>query len=121
MVTIIRAFTYEMICTVRSYGSCFLLKTGLYDLRIYPRELKLVIDYMLFSNIIIIHGIEDSRILRSGPGELHKQLYKSIKQGGKIGEAAKAVADILHLHFEKEEEYVLPPLGLLLSPLVPGS
>ena len=47
--------------------------------------------------------------------ELHEQLYKGIKEGGKVGEAAKAVADILHPHFEKEEEYALPlpPLGLL--------
>jgi hypothetical protein len=45
--------------------------------------------------------------------ELHEQLFKGIKEGGKIGEAAKAVADILHPHFEKEEEYALPPLGLL--------
>lgn len=29
--------------------------------------------------------------------------------------AAKAVADVLHPHFEKEEEYALPPLGLLSS------
>lgn len=47
--------------------------------------------------------------------ELHQQLYKGIKMGGKVGEAAKAVADILHPHFEKEEEYALPPLGLLSS------
>jgi hemerythrin-like domain-containing protein len=45
--------------------------------------------------------------------ELHEQLFKGIKEGGKVGEAAKAVADILHPHFEKEEEYALPPLGLL--------
>lgn len=30
-----------------------------------------------------------------------------------MGEAAKAVANVLHPHFEKEEEYALPPLGLL--------
>jgi hemerythrin-like domain-containing protein len=47
--------------------------------------------------------------------ELHQQLYKGIKMGGKVGEAAKAVADILHPHFKKEEEYALPPLGLLSS------
>jgi hemerythrin-like domain-containing protein len=50
--------------------------------------------------------------------ELHEQLYKGIKEGGKVGEAAKAVADILHPHFEKEEEYALPPLGLLTSLLL---
>ena len=47
--------------------------------------------------------------------ELHEQLYKGIKEGGKVDEAARAVADILHPHFEREEEYALPPLGLLSS------
>lgn len=36
--------------------------------------------------------------------ELHEQLYKGIKESVKVGEAAKAVADIMHPHFEKEEE-----------------
>jgi hemerythrin-like domain-containing protein len=47
--------------------------------------------------------------------ELHGQLVKATKEGGKVSEAAKAVADVLHPHFEKEEEYALPPLGLLSS------
>jgi hemerythrin-like domain-containing protein len=47
--------------------------------------------------------------------ELHGQLVKATKEGGKVAEAAKAVADVLHPHFEKEEEYALPPLGLLSS------
>jgi hemerythrin-like domain-containing protein len=47
--------------------------------------------------------------------ELHQQLVKAIEEGGKVGEAAKAVADVLHPHFKKEEEYALPPLGLLSS------
>jgi hypothetical protein len=45
--------------------------------------------------------------------ELHRQLVDAMKEGGKVGEAAKAVANVLHPHFEKEEEYALPPLGLL--------
>jgi hypothetical protein len=45
--------------------------------------------------------------------ELHGQLVKAIEEGGKIGDAATAVAKILHPHFIKEEEYALPPLGLL--------
>ncbi len=45
--------------------------------------------------------------------ELHRQLVDAMKEGGKLGEAAKAVANILHPHFEKEEEYALPPLGVL--------
>jgi len=31
-----------------------------------------------------------------------------MKEGGKVGKAAKAVANVLHPHFEKEEEYALP-------------
>lgn len=46
---------------------------------------------------------------------LHAQLVKAIKLGGKIGDAAEAVAEILHPHFVKEEKYALPPLGLLKS------
>jgi hemerythrin superfamily protein len=45
--------------------------------------------------------------------ELHKELTKATKEGGSTGEAARSVARILHPHFVKEEEYALPPLGLL--------
>ncbi len=45
--------------------------------------------------------------------ELHAELEKAIADGGKLGEAAKVVAQALHPHFVKEEEYAMPPLGLL--------
>ncbi|MDN3513686.1 MAG: hypothetical protein NG747_04735 [Candidatus Brocadia sp.] len=45
--------------------------------------------------------------------ELHAELVKATQAGGKTGDAAKAVANILHPHFVKEEEFALPPLGLL--------
>jgi hemerythrin superfamily protein len=45
--------------------------------------------------------------------ELHKELRKGTREGGKTGEAAKKVAKILHPHFVKEEDFALPPLGLL--------
>ena len=45
--------------------------------------------------------------------ELHADLVKATKAGGRTAEAAKAVAQVLHHHFVKEEEYALPPLGLL--------
>lgn len=51
--------------------------------------------------------------LKSEHEALHAELARATKAGGKIGEAARAVAKILHPHFVKEEEYVLPPLGLL--------
>lgn len=45
--------------------------------------------------------------------ELHAELVEATKAGGKVGEAAKKVAKVLHDHFRKEEEFALPPIGLL--------
>lgn len=44
---------------------------------------------------------------------LHATLAKATKEDGEIGTAAKQIAKILHGHFVKEEEFALPPLGLL--------
>jgi hypothetical protein len=51
--------------------------------------------------------------------ELHAALAGLTRAGGRTGEAAKAVAKVLHAHFVKENEYALPPLGLLV-PLSEG-
>lgn len=45
--------------------------------------------------------------------ELHAELVAATQAGGKTGITAQAVARALHPHFAKEEEYALPPLGLL--------
>lgn len=45
--------------------------------------------------------------------ELHADLVAATKAGGRTGEAAKAVAKVLHDHFVKEEAIALPPLCLL--------
>lgn len=45
--------------------------------------------------------------------ELHSELVKATRTGGRTGDAAKGVAKVLHGHFLKEEEFALPPLGLL--------
>jgi hypothetical protein len=44
---------------------------------------------------------------------LHAELARATKEAGEIGQAARKVAEMLHPHFVKEEEYALPPLGLL--------
>jgi hypothetical protein len=44
---------------------------------------------------------------------LHADLATATKEVGSTGEAARSVAGILHPHFVKEEEFALPPLGLL--------
>ena len=47
--------------------------------------------------------------LKSEHEELHGELGAT-KAGGHTGEAAKAVAKLMHTHFVKEEEYALPPV-----------
>lgn len=47
--------------------------------------------------------------------EIHAELGALTKTPGKVGEAARNVAAVLHPHFVKEEEYALPPLGLLAT------
>jgi iron-sulfur cluster repair protein YtfE (RIC family) len=44
---------------------------------------------------------------------LHAELVKATKEPGKTGESARNVAMLLHPHFVKEEEFALPPLGML--------
>lgn len=51
--------------------------------------------------------------LKAEHEELHAELSKAMRSGGKTGVAAKAVAELLHPHFFSEEEFALPPLGLL--------
>jgi hypothetical protein len=51
--------------------------------------------------------------LKAEHEELHGLLIGATKTGGRTGEAAKAVSKLMHPHFTKEEEYALPPLGLL--------
>ncbi len=51
--------------------------------------------------------------------ELHRDLAAITKLPGKTGTAAQRVAKLLHAHFTSEEEFALPPLGLLV-PLARG-
>lgn len=53
--------------------------------------------------------------LKAEHEELHNELASATKAGGRTGEAAMAVAKLMHPHFVKEEEYALPPLGLLAA------
>lgn len=44
---------------------------------------------------------------------LHHQLDEALASGGKTADSARAVANVLLPHFKAEEEYGMPPLGLL--------
>jgi hemerythrin superfamily protein len=58
-------------------------------------------------------NIQIPSALKAEHEELHEELRRATKAGGRTGEAAKAVATLMHPHFIKEEEYAFPPLGLL--------
>jgi hypothetical protein len=45
--------------------------------------------------------------------ELHVGLANATKAGGETADAARQLEQVLHPHFLKEEQYALPPLGLL--------
>lgn len=51
--------------------------------------------------------------------ELHAELAQLTKAGGRTGQAARKLAEVLESHFQKENDYALPPLGLLV-PLSEG-
>jgi hypothetical protein len=51
--------------------------------------------------------------LKAEHEKLHDELVRATNAGGSTGEAAKTVAKLMDPHFVKEEEYALPPLGLL--------
>jgi hypothetical protein len=51
--------------------------------------------------------------LKTEHEELHAKLARARDAGGRAGEAAKVVAEILHPHFVREEEIAMPPLALL--------
>lgn len=57
--------------------------------------------------------------LKAEHDQLHQELVRATAAAGRTGEAAREVARLLHPHFVKEEEFALPPLGLL-APLARG-
>ncbi|HET9481763.1 MAG TPA: hemerythrin domain-containing protein [Candidatus Polarisedimenticolia bacterium] len=46
---------------------------------------------------------------------IHAALIAAMQTPGRVGIAAKALAEVLHPHFVREEQIALPPLGLLAS------
>ncbi|MCY1210256.1 Hemerythrin HHE cation binding domain protein [compost metagenome] len=46
---------------------------------------------------------------------LHDELHRATQAAGEVGEAARALARLMHPHFLKEDQIALPPLGLLAA------
>jgi hypothetical protein len=57
--------------------------------------------------------------IRSEHEAIHSALVDATKAPGAVGTAPRALAQILHPHFVREEEIALPPLGCL-APLSRG-
>jgi hypothetical protein len=57
--------------------------------------------------------------LKAEHDAIHKRLVRASWAPGRTGDAARALARMLHSHFVREEQIALPPLGLL-APLARG-
>src|SRR5687767_1047052 len=68
------------------------------------------------------HAIQRFEIpasIRAEHEEIHGALERATQEPGRVGEAARSLAKVLHPHFVREEQIALPPLGLL-APLARG-
>lgn len=68
------------------------------------------------------HAMQPFKIpasIRAEHEEIHGALERATQEPGRVGEAARSLAKVLHPHFVREEQIALPPLGLL-APLARG-
>jgi hypothetical protein len=64
--------------------------------------------------------IEIPESIRREHEAIHSALVAATRVPGRVGTAAKTLADVLHPHFVREEQIALPPLALL-APLAARS
>jgi hypothetical protein len=60
-------------------------------------------------------AIEIPQSIQAEHEAIHSALVEATRGTGRVGAAAKALAEVLHPHFVREEEIALPPLGLLAA------
>jgi iron-sulfur cluster repair protein YtfE (RIC family) len=60
-------------------------------------------------------SIEIPRSIQVEHEAIHAALVEATHVPGRVGDAAKDLAKVLHPHLVREEEIALPPLGLLAS------
>jgi Hemerythrin HHE cation binding domain len=91
---------------------------------------KLLLCLFTLILILLALGFPDLSAAQSDPLQIpksvqmehkaiHAGLVEAMHQPGQVGSAAKALAEVLRYHFDREEEIALPPLGLL-APLADG-
>lgn len=71
------------------------------------------------TQVKMMQNLQTPEPLKNEHQEFKDQLFEAIKSGGKLGEVARQLVNILDLHFKLEEESAFPPLTLML-PLSQG-
>ena len=67
----------------------------------------------------MLEPVEIPASIRAEHEAIHGALERATREPGRVGEAARALAKVLHPHFVREEQIALAPLGLL-APLARG-
>lgn len=57
--------------------------------------------------------VEIPKSVQAEHAAIHSTLVEATRASGRVGDAAKELAKVLHPHFVREEEIALPPLGML--------
>lgn len=60
-----------------------------------------------------VTGLAIPKSVQEEHEQIHSTLVEATRARGRVGTAAKALAEVLHPHFVREEQIALPPLGLL--------
>jgi iron-sulfur cluster repair protein YtfE (RIC family) len=60
-------------------------------------------------------GLEVPASIEAEHREIQAALEAATREPGRVGAAARALAQVLHPHFVREEQIALPPLGLLAA------
>lgn len=94
---------------------------------------KHAVGAMLFAIALFAGGpsatlgqtIEIPQSIASGHDALYARMKAATRAEGEVGEAARAAMEVLGPHFEKEEAYALPQLGVVAAlvgaPLAPDA
>jgi iron-sulfur cluster repair protein YtfE (RIC family) len=81
--------------------------------------MKFIIPTLLAISPLSGQGAEQAtefpipRALAAEHMALHEVLGRAVKEAGPLGNAARNLEQVLHPHFQREEEIALPPLALL--------
>lgn len=84
-----------------------------------PRETAVAQEAHVHTAVQTAAKVQIPSSIRAEHQEIHATLIEATRVAGPVGVAAKALADVLHPHFVREEQVALPPLALL-APLARG-